>query len=115
MSTPLLGKEERKAIDLVTKMIVIKQYKGGKWTWSHVIWSYHTLLMDIEMIHEAVTDSSLIRLSYNETMPIHEIENLLYIWKEDLIQKTRISLFTVQMKAKSLFHTLKEHDWEDYD
>ncbi len=49
------------------------------------------------------------------TGPIHKMEKLLHVWMEDQSQKwTPLSLFTLQIKARSLFQTLKECTREDY-
>ncbi|KAM8769930.1 putative CENPB DNA-binding domain-containing protein 1 [Rhynchonycteris naso] len=117
------AKKGRKAIDLHTKMEVIKQDEGGKkvnviardMKLSHLTVS--TILKDEERIHEAVKGSAPMRstvLTKHRSGPIHKMEKLLYIWMEDQIQKrTPLSLFTVQRKARSLFHTLKERAGED--
>ncbi|XP_066228014.1 putative CENPB DNA-binding domain-containing protein 1 [Saccopteryx leptura] len=124
LSTPPPAKKKRKAIDLDMKMKVIKQYEGGKKVnviardtkLSHSTVS--TILKDKERIREAVKGSAPMRstvITKQRSGPIHEMEKLLYIWMEDQIQKqTRLSLFNVQMKAQSLFQTLKERAGEDY-
>lgn len=123
LSTPQPAKKERKAIDLDTKMKVIKQYEGGKKVnaiardtkLSHSTVS--TILKDKERIREAVKGSAPMRstvITKQRSGHIHEMEKLLYIWMEEQIQKrTPLSLFTVQMKARSLFQTLKERAGED--
>ena len=123
LSTPQPAKKKRKAIDLDTKMKVIKQYEGGKKVnaiardtkLSHSTVS--TILKDKERIREAVKGSAPMRstvITKQRSGHIHEMEKLLYIWMEEQIQKrTPLSLFTVQMKARSLFQTLKERAGED--
>ncbi|XP_066093617.1 putative CENPB DNA-binding domain-containing protein 1 [Saccopteryx bilineata] len=124
LSTPQPAKKERKAIDLDTKTKVIKQYEGGKKVnviardtkLSHSTVS--TILKDKERIREVVKGFVPMRstvITKPRSRPIHEMKKLLYIWMEDQIQKrTPLSLFTVQMKARSLFQTLKECAGEDY-
>ncbi|XP_028664019.1 putative CENPB DNA-binding domain-containing protein 1 [Erpetoichthys calabaricus] len=124
LSTPQPAKKERKAIGLDTKMMILKQYEGGKkvnviacdMKLSHSTVS--TVLKDKNRIREAVNGSAPLRstvITKQHTGPIHEMEKLLNIWMEDQIQKqTPLSLFTVQSKARSLFGTLKEHAGEDY-
>ncbi|KAI5626234.1 hypothetical protein C0J50_14224 [Silurus asotus] len=124
LSTPQPAKKERKAIDLDTKMKIIKQYEEGKkvnviargMKLSHSTVS--TILKDKERIREAVKGSAPMRstvITKQRSGHIHEMEQLLYIWMEEQIQKrTPLSLFTVQMKARSLFQTLKERAGEDY-
>ncbi|XP_039593984.1 CENPB DNA-binding domain-containing protein 1-like [Polypterus senegalus] len=124
LSTPQPAKKERKAIDLDTKMMIIKQYEGGKkvnaiacdMKLSHSTVS--TILKDRNRIREAVKGSAPLRstvITKQRTGPIHEVEKLLNIWMEDQIQQqTPLSLFTIQSKARSLFETLKECAGEDY-
>ncbi|XP_051785316.1 tigger transposable element-derived protein 1-like [Erpetoichthys calabaricus] len=124
LCTPQPAKKERKAIDLDTKMMIIKQYEGGKkvnaiacdMKLSHSTVS--TILKDKNRIREAVKGSAPLQstvITKQRTGPIHEMEKLLNIWMEDQIQKrTPLSLFTVQLKARSLFATLKERAGEDY-
>ena len=95
-------------------MQVIKQYEGGKnvnaiardLKLSHTTVS--TILKDKERIREAVKGSAPMRstiITTQRTGPIHKMEKLLHVWMEDQIQKrTPLSLFTVQTKARSLFH-----------
>nr|XP_033811880.1 CENPB DNA-binding domain-containing protein 1-like [Geotrypetes seraphini] len=124
LSTPQPSKKERKAIDLDTKMMIIKQYKGGKKVnaiacdikLSH--FTVSTIMKDKNRICEAVKGSAPLRstvITKQRTGPIHEMENLLNIWMEDQIHKRMpLSFFTVQSKARSLFGTLKERAGEDY-
>ncbi|XP_076054507.1 putative CENPB DNA-binding domain-containing protein 1 [Oratosquilla oratoria] len=122
MSIPQPAKNERKAIDLYTKIIVIKQHERGKkvnviardMKLSHSTVS--TILKDKEKIREAVKGPMQSTLLTKQRFgPIHEMEKLLHIWMEDQIKKrTPLSLFTVQTKTKSLFQTLKERSGEDY-
>ncbi|XP_064090764.1 tigger transposable element-derived protein 1-like [Macrobrachium nipponense] len=124
LSTPQHAKKERKAIDLDTKMTVIKQFEEGKkvnviardMKLSHSTVS--TILKDKERIRDAVKGSAPMRstvITIQRTGPIHEMEKLLHVWMEDQIQKrTPLSLFTVQMKARSLFQTLKERAGVEY-
>nr|XP_033788749.1 CENPB DNA-binding domain-containing protein 1-like [Geotrypetes seraphini] len=124
VSIPQPSKKERKAIDLDTKMMIIKQYEGGKKVnaitcdlkFSHSTVS--TIIKDKNRICEAVNGSAPLRstvITKQRTGPIHEMEKLLNNWIEDQFQKwTLLSLFTVQSKARSLFGTLKEHAGEDY-
>ena len=96
MSTPQPAKKERKAIDLATKMQVIKQYEGGK--------KVNAIARDLKLSHSTVS-TILKDKERQRTGPIHEMEKLLHVWMEDQIQKrTPLSLFTVQTKARSLFH-----------
>ncbi|XP_060771024.1 tigger transposable element-derived protein 1-like isoform X4 [Neoarius graeffei] len=118
------AKKARKAIDLDTKMMVIKQHEGGKkvnaiaraMKLSHSTVS--TILKDKERICEAVKGSAPMRstvITKQRTGPIHEMEKLLHVWMEDQIAKrTPLSLFTIQTKARSLFQTLKARAGEDY-
>ncbi|XP_066216386.1 putative CENPB DNA-binding domain-containing protein 1 [Saccopteryx leptura] len=124
LSMPQPAKKERKAIDIDRKMKVIKQYEGGKKVnviardtkLSHSTLS--TILKDKERIREAIKGSTPMRstvITNQRSGPIHEMEKLLYIWMENQIQKrTPLNLFTVQMKVRSLFQTLKECVEEDY-
>ena len=124
LSTPKPAKKERKAIDLNTKMMVIRQREGGKKVnvIAHDLKLSHstvsTILKDKERIREAVKGSAPMQstiITKQRTGPVHEMEKLLYIWMEDQIQKRRpLSLFTMQTKARSLFQTLKECVGEDY-
>nr|XP_033800018.1 tigger transposable element-derived protein 1-like [Geotrypetes seraphini] len=124
LSTPQPSKKERKAIDLDTKMMIIKQYEGGKKVnaiacdlkLSHSTVSI--IIKDKNRICEAVKGSAPLRstvITKQCTGPFHEMEKLLNIWMEDQIQKqTPLSLFIVQSKARSLFGTLKKCAGEDY-
>nr|XP_033813474.1 CENPB DNA-binding domain-containing protein 1-like [Geotrypetes seraphini] len=105
-------------------MMIIKQYEGGKkvnviacdMKLSHSTVS--TIIKDKNRIPEAVKGSAPLRstmIMKQRTGPIHEMEKLLNIWMEDQIQKwTPLSLFAVQLRARSLFGTLKERAGEDY-
>ena len=84
-STPQPAKKERKAIDLATKMQVIKQYEGGKKVnviardlkLSHS--TVLTILKDKERICEAVKGSAPMRstiITTQWTGPLHEMEKL---------------------------------------
>ena len=77
-----------------------------------------TILKETERICEAVKGSASMQstvITKQQTGSVHEMEKLLYIWIEDRIQKwIPLSFFTVQMKTRSLFQTLKERAREDY-
>ena len=123
-STPRPVKKERKAIDLDTKLKVIKQHEEGKkvnmiardFKLSHSTVS--TILKDKDRICEVAKGSAPMRatvITKQRIGPIHEMEKLLFLWMEDQIQKrTPLSLLTVQSKARSLFDTLKERAGKDY-
>ena len=84
-STPQPAKKERKAIDLATKMQVIKQYEGGKKVnaIAHNLELSHstvsTILKDKERIREAVKGSAPMRstiITTQRTGTIHKMEKL---------------------------------------
>uniref|UniRef100_A0A0L8I720 Uncharacterized protein n=1 Tax=Octopus bimaculoides TaxID=37653 RepID=A0A0L8I720_OCTBM len=108
-SAPQTAKKQRKATNLDTKMMVIRQHEGGKKVneitlelkLSHSTVS--TILKDKKRICEVVKGSAPIRstvMTKQRTGPIHEMEQLLQIWNDDKIQKeTPLSVLTVQSKA----------------
>ena len=88
LSTPKPGKKERKAIDLNTKLMVIRQQERGQKVnviacdlkLPHAIVS--TILKDKERIRKTVKGSAPIQLTTitkQRTGPVHEMEKLLYI------------------------------------
>ncbi|XP_068218893.1 tigger transposable element-derived protein 1-like [Palaemon carinicauda] len=124
LSTSQSAKKERKAIDLITKMMVIKQHDEGKkvsliareMKLSHSTVS--TILKDKDRIRDAVKGSAPLRstiITKQRTGPIHEMEKVLHVWIEDQIKKQiPLSLLTVQTKARGLFQKLSERAGEDY-
>ncbi|XP_066960747.1 tigger transposable element-derived protein 1-like [Macrobrachium rosenbergii] len=111
------AKKARKAIDLDTKLKVIKQFEGGKKVnviardlqLSHSTVS--TILKDKERIREAVKSSAPMRstvITKQRSGPIHEMEKLLNVWIESQLQKrVPLSLHILQVKALSIFKALK--------
>ncbi|XP_068605023.1 tigger transposable element-derived protein 1-like [Brachionichthys hirsutus] len=124
LSTYQPAKKKRKAIDLDTKMVVIKRHEGGQkvnviareMRLSHSTVS--TILKDKERIRDAVEGSAPMHstvITKQRTGPIHEMEKLLHAWIEEQIRnRTPVSLLTVQAKARSLFQTLKERAGRSY-
>ena len=125
-SSPQPGNKKRKTISLDTKMLVIKQFEGGKkkvnvfardqkLTHSTV----STILKDKERIRNDVKGFTPMRstvITKQRSGNNHDMYKLLHIWMEYLFQKqtSLISLFTVQTNGISLFQTLKERAREDY-
>ena len=64
LSTPQPAKKERKAIDLATKMQVIKRYEGGK--------KVNAIARDLKLSHSTVS-TILKDKERQRTGPIHEI------------------------------------------
>uniref|UniRef100_A0A0L8HKQ7 HTH psq-type domain-containing protein n=1 Tax=Octopus bimaculoides TaxID=37653 RepID=A0A0L8HKQ7_OCTBM len=93
-STPQTAKKQRKAIDLDTKMMVIREHEGGKKVneIAHELKLSHstvtTISKDKERIREAVKGSASMRstvMTKQRTGAVHEMEKLLQIWIEDQI------------------------------
>ncbi|XP_032871920.1 tigger transposable element-derived protein 1-like isoform X2 [Amblyraja radiata] len=108
----------RKAITLEMKLKIIAQREGGKlvktiareFGLSHSTIS--TIFKDKKRISDAVKSSASVRstiISMKRAGPLDDMERLLVAWMEDQIQKgLPLRPLSIQDKARSLFHTLKQ-------
>ncbi|XP_015448017.1 zinc finger protein 28 homolog isoform X3 [Pteropus alecto] len=119
------SKRPRRAIDLETKLNVIKDYEGGKSVMviarqsgmSHS--TIATILKNKNKVTEAIKGSASLkttRLTKIREGPISDMEKLLITWIEDQRQKRiPLSTMTITAKAKSLFAMLKEKAGPNYN
>ncbi|XP_015985943.2 zinc finger protein 28 homolog isoform X3 [Rousettus aegyptiacus] len=106
------GKRPRRAINLETKLNVIKDYEGGKSVMviarqsgmSHS--TIATILKNKNKVTEAIKGSASLkttRLTKIREGPVSDMEKLLITWIEDQTQKRiPLSTMTITTKAKSL-------------
>ena len=118
-STPGSAKKQRKAIDLNTKLKIIKDYEGGKKVLAIAssMGLAHSTISTIIKDKERVKETARTSVGYDAVITrqrkglIHEMEKLLAIWLDhNLDKKIAMNLYTIQAKALSLFKKLKERE-----
>ncbi|XP_068240199.1 putative CENPB DNA-binding domain-containing protein 1 [Palaemon carinicauda] len=113
-----LAKKQRKAIDIDTKLKIIKQHEGRMKVQaiaSSMGLAYSTIstiIKDKARVKETAVNTIGCNalLTRQRKGVIHEMEKLLALWVDDKIsKKIPVSLILIQTKALSIFNTLKSH------
>ena len=115
------AKKQRKAIDIDTKLKIIKLHEDGAKvrTIAASLGLAHSTISTIVKDKERIKETAKTTTGYKALITrqrkglIHEMEKLLAIWFDDQISKRMpISLNIIQSKALSIFNTLKAREGE---